>query len=435
MATITATAIPAKGIVRIDVDFATETAPAVYISRVNELTGEATPVRTHGTPVTVSGYAAQGIQAGYRGTVYDTECPRDTPVHYVAYTVAQILTIRPTFTAQYLDPWTAANSASLVPGLGFTTGRSMFLYGDGVTANPQAVSEYVAVIPLLSAITARVTAYNSLATAQTVSTRISWYTSALALISTVFDDSVSIPPLATRTLGLTNTAPATAAYARLRVEWTATPAVTVPMVIQSAYLASQLGTVVSATLVLPNLSTFWLRDPLRPANDVRVDLCFDPNPACLPAEGIFFGSMDTEGFAARSGQYDVANQREPVTVGRPRGSRTSSLRLVTRTFADRDRVLRLLEPGTPLLWQSPPAYGIPDAYISVGDVSVDRMVPDHSFQPRVITLPFVVEQAPGGGAQGVYGSRWTDQCAITWAAITAAGYTWQQLTQGVAGGP
>lgn len=195
-------------------------------------------------------------------------------------------------------------------------------------------------------------------------------------------------------------------------------------------------TATSPSSTMPSNGAFRLRDPVRPCHDLYVPLCFTQAaaPECLPGSGIFFASMDTEVHDANSLILNPTNARYPLAVTRQRRGRSSVLTLVTRTFADRDELLLLNEPGSPLLLQGPPNYGIPDTYMSVGDISVQRGLSDHRFPVRINNLPFVQVARPAGPSQGVCGSRVEDTCDIydTWAELEAEGFTWADLVKGAA---
>lgn len=189
-----------------------------------------------------------------------------------------------------------------------------------------------------------------------------------------------------------------------------------------------------APVTVASGGAFWLKDPLRPGNSVKVLMDLDYTACAAPA-GVVFLAMDAEKRAAASAAFDTDWSTQPIVLAKPRKDVEASLSLLAATFADRDRLEALLAPGSPLLFQGPAAYGIPDRYISVGDVGVGRLAADHRKQWRVFSLPFVAVAAPVGPAQGVAGTRWKDLCNryATWADITAAGWTWKQVKQGQAG--
>jgi hypothetical protein len=191
----------------------------------------------------------------------------------------------------------------------------------------------------------------------------------------------------------------------------------------------------SVDLMVSSSGFNMLRDPTRPCSDLRVGLCWEPNPTCVPAPGVFFARLEGESYGSNSQDLQPFNAPRPATAFRARSDAASSLVLITRTFGDRDALLDELSTGSTLLWQSPPQYGIPDRYIQVKDVGVARYQPDHRYEPRVFTLPFVVVDRPEGPTFGICGARVDDLCDVypTWNAMTAALLSYQDLIEGQAG--
>lgn len=186
---------------------------------------------------------------------------------------------------------------------------------------------------------------------------------------------------------------------------------------------------------------FRLRDPVRPCHDQAVPLCFTQANAamneagyCIPGNGIFFASMDNEDYEPNTLTLNPTNAKYPLAMSRTRRGVSSLLTLVTRTFTDRDNLLTLAEPGSPLFWQGPAAYGIPDQYMDVGRVSIQRGLSDHKFQVRVAQLPYTSVARPAGPSQGVCGSQVGDLCDFTWDELAAEGFTWDDLIRGRATG-
>jgi len=190
----------------------------------------------------------------------------------------------------------------------------------------------------------------------------------------------------------------------------------------------------SDDLVVPSSGDFRLGDPVRPCNDVTLLFNAPIDPDCVPTQGIFFGNMAIEVAPANTGTFMPVNAKYPIAMNRQRQALTSMLTVASRTFADRDALRTLNDPGSPLLLRGPAQYGIYDRYISVGDVSEDRPVTDHRIQPRTVTLPHLEVARPSGPTQGICGAQVDDLCDIypTWNAVAAAGLTWADLLRGKA---
>ena len=189
-------------------------------------------------------------------------------------------------------------------------------------------------------------------------------------------------------------------------------------------------------VTLVNDGRFWLKDPVRPCNDRPVPLCStspSPIPGC-GAEGILFIGMGPEIYASNSFSLRPMNRRRTLAVTRPRGDATTTLRLQTLTFADRDDLLELVIPGTPLLFQGPSEYGIPDRYMDIHDVQISPELSDLRIQIRSAVLPYDTVDRPAGPTQGICGARVADICRLypTWDDLAATGFTWNDLVRGVA---
>lgn len=197
------------------------------------------------------------------------------------------------------------------------------------------------------------------------------------------------------------------------------------------------GPTTTGPLTVASDGDFWLRDPVRPCHDARITLCWDPNPACLPAEGIFLAENGAETYGSVGGSFLPTNSSLPVSINRTRVAAAAGHTMVTRMFSDRDRLLTLLAPGTELMLVGPPDYGIPDRYVNYGDVQVSRALPDHRYQPRLFTMPYTTTARPVGTSQGICGARFADLCDVypTWNAMASAGLLYGDLLRGAAAPP
>ena len=181
---------------------------------------------------------------------------------------------------------------------------------------------------------------------------------------------------------------------------------------------------------------FRLGDPVRPCNDVRVCLCAN-GVDCGATGGLFFAGMSPDIYASNSGNLLPVNAKYPIVISRTRRAAAGQLDIVATSFAARDDLLALLDPGGPLLWRGPAEFGTGDRYISVGDVPVAPQIADLTIQPRLMPLPFLATKAPVGPTLGVCGARVMDLCDVydTWDELIAAGLTWADLLRGDASTP
>lgn len=429
MSTITATADSTKSQVRLDVDFSDIDAVAVLVNRVDATTGETTPVRGHGGSTTISGVAYAPMQAGFKAVLYDTEMPLDQAFYYTATAPLVTLNATSTFDAGYSDPWYGDRPAVFVNARKLRNGTSyLSMIADGAST-PRVRGENLPATPGASfTFTTRM----SCAVSSSVNLGMNFRDATGTIVSSV---STGITVFNTATFTFTSVAPANTVTVQPFFEFVGTPASGTQLLTYSAAVTSAAGSATSGGVTVASLGACWLKDPLRPGNSVRVDFCFDPNPQCTPTEGVFFQSMDAQQRGANAANFNVNNQPQPVVVSKQRSSISSTLTLVSRTFADRDRLNVAFQPGSPLLFQVPAEYGVPLQYLSIGTTTESRVLPDHRFSLRVFQLPYVAVSAPGGPMQGTVGARWSDTCNryATWAAVNAAGLTWTQILDGLAG--
>lgn len=430
MPTITATADSVKSQVRLDLDFSDIDAPLAYVTRVDPITGASTAVRGHGLSTTAGTRAYTPMRAGYKAVLYDTEAPLDSTVYYVATAPSVTMNAAATFTGLYVDPWYATDPAVFLRVTSSRSGADFLSFSTaGATATPTVRAED---IPATPGAVFTVTASISANVSQAITLGVSFRDATGAVLSST---STAATVLAATTVTASGAAPANTVSAQPYVSMTGTPASTVVVSAASITVPSVAGTATSGGVTVVSAGACQLKDPLRPGNNVRVDFAFDPNPLCTPTEGIFWQSLDVEQQAPNAASFNVNNQVNPVIVSKARSAVTSTLTLVSRTFADRDRLNALLAPGSPLLFQAPDEYGLPDRFISVGTDSVSRLFPDTRMPIRVFSLPHTATSAPGGPMQGTVGARWQDSCNryATWGAVNAAGLTWTQVLDGLAG--
>lgn len=194
-------------------------------------------------------------------------------------------------------------------------------------------------------------------------------------------------------------------------------------------------TATSGTVTVAANGTFWLKDPVRPCNDRPVPLCATDSQRtadCGGGTGITFVGIGTELYNNNSIRLRPTNRRRPLAVTRQRADASTALRLQTISFDDREDLLQLLIPGSPLLFQGPPGYGVPDRYMDIGPAQIDPAMPDLRVQIRSAVLPYETVDRPAGPTQGICGTRVQDICEVytTWEQMQTAGLAWEDLIRG-----
>lgn len=179
----------------------------------------------------------------------------------------------------------------------------------------------------------------------------------------------------------------------------------------------------------------WLKSPLNPCDDVLLGLC---DPAmdfdCEEDSRVTYVGMAEDTRDANTVLSEPANRVYPIPVSRTRRAPRSELRLLAHDCDARDAVIQANQPGTPLLFQAPDTYCIPDRYISVGPLTEIRFSVDQREDFRLMSLPYAVVQRPEGPANGICGARYEDLCDIytSWQAVILAGLSYYDLLLGLA---
>lgn len=194
-------------------------------------------------------------------------------------------------------------------------------------------------------------------------------------------------------------------------------------------------TVTACDTVTVTSENVWLKSPIYPCSDIEVGLCvpgmdFD----CEEDSRVSYAGSDNDSRPANTVLSDPANRTYPIPTSRPRRAPRSELRLIAHDCEARDAVVLANEPGTPLLFQAPADYCIPDRYISVDELTEMRISVDQRDDFRLMVLPYAVVQRPEGPANGPCGLRIMDLCDIytSWQALVLAGFDWVDLLLGAA---
>lgn len=217
--------------------------------------------------------------------------------------------------------------------------------------------------------------------------------------------------------------------------WGVVPATTLFYVDQIGIYQNQPLAVTACDTLTIASEAVWLKSPIYPCSDTLLSFC---DPAmdfdCEEDSRVTYAGMAEDVLAANTVLSEPANRVHPIPVSRARRAPTSELRVLAHDCDARDAVLLINEPGTPLLFQAPTTYCIPDRYISVGPVTEARFSVDQRDDFRLMFMPYAVVQRPEGPANGICGARIEDLCDIytSWQSMVLGGLTYEDLLLGLA---
>lgn len=425
MGSITATAQPDKGRVRLDIDWTTHPSPRCQVFRI--VAG--------GTPALIR-EGAPCVLSHNKATIYDFEGPLD-----------QLTTYRTTVQLNDnadMELGVSEWAGNLVGGSDvqstdyyFAGSASLAFTPDGTTASPQVNSEMFAVTVGVSyTATGQVLAAKRWAGG--VGIVIKWYTAGLAFLSTSGTAGNLWPTAgAWEQYALTATAPATAAFARIGLLFAGTPPVDRVFYLDEAYATTPLGTVDSAAVVTPSSLGGWWKDPLHPATMVRImdrEAAFQAVALCGQVRGVVLTGVSRPSRPADSAILEVPNQALGVGVFAHRKSSRRTVQVATGSFTDGDALRALHDEGGPLLLQLPAQYGVPEQYALCSSLDSTALGPDMTRQFELHQTQMVHSAPPPGPNEGVLGARYGDLrkggVPTTYAAATAASLTWQDGLKG-----
>lgn len=156
----------------------------------------------------------------------------------------------------------------------------------------------------------------------------------------------------------------------------------------------------TVTLMVPDPSDCWIKDPLQPQRNILLSAALAPDWT-RPIE-------QTE--------YRIRGRRNSVVLSDVRGGLTGTLQVWTTTDAERQALHFALALGTTLLFQFTPGLGLDDMYAAVGDAGEPRFIPYGGEPRRMWQLPLTEQDSPPGGVGGSAG--WTVQDVVTtWATV------------------
>lgn len=174
------------------------------------------------------------------------------------------------------------------------------------------------------------------------------------------------------------------------------------------------GDLGGVTIPFADINWCWLKDPGHPQRNLLLMVQTGPEWA-RPVE---------------QGAYAVKNRRNKVTLSGVRNGQEGDLVVWTRSDDERAALDWLLDSGAVLLWQTHPAAGEGNVYVSVGQVARGRGG-RLAYDPwRTWTLPMVEADMPVAvGVAGSAGRTWQDVLTgfATWGDVLAAYATWEDV--------
>jgi hypothetical protein len=174
----------------------------------------------------------------------------------------------------------------------------------------------------------------------------------------------------------------------------------------------------SETYTMSSDGLTWLKHPGKPFLNMVITISQPPNWVRPVSQGIF----------------DVLGRSTPVAVTMRRSAARGELTVATADEAQRLGLLSLLDDGSPLYLQTPAGYGVGNIYISVGELTEERVTRVGQTQERRWTLPATIVNRPVGGVLAT-GNSWSDVLGeyASWSDLLQTEGSWEGVLQGIEG--
>lgn len=191
---------------------------------------------------------------------------------------------------------------------------------------------------------------------------------------------------------------------------------------------------ISNTVVLASGDDGWIKSPLYPLDNLRLDNCDVHSPKCLQVDqNVFFQRLDVTTRRSATGVFDIIGDPKARTVAMPRKAQTVDLTFVSRQLSSIPGIEELFNPGANLLLQLPERYGwgistFGSEYVSAGDNDEVRISQVEMGKPyRSWTVPLTVVHPPADTVSGVPGGAILAPQYATLNEMMATGKTYLEL--------
>ncbi|GIF08650.1 hypothetical protein [Actinoplanes siamensis] len=157
----------------------------------------------------------------------------------------------------------------------------------------------------------------------------------------------------------------------------------------TTYTASTGAGSITSSAVTLSVSDVWLRHPGVPSLSQRIDFQGEGTPVRAVVQAVL----------------EPLGRRTPIVVSDgQRKSKRGDITIRTKSDAEHDALLALVDDVTPLLLDVPPskAFGadLTHQYLAIGDLTQNRLRPDYYPHPwRIWMAPYIVVGRPAGGIQ------------------------------------
>lgn len=435
MPTIAATVFPAEAYVRLDVSWAD--LPAVQyarVIRVNTVTGEDTLLH----PYVAYNDAGDLLLDCGEGVWWDTDPPLGVALQYRTEAAA-VLTNKAANSSFEAGtaPWVGTNGVLVQSATfahsGANSGRMTPAGGNfSVTVTQTAIPITAGQDVTASCWVLSPQGWNA------CRLQLRWFNGATQL-GIAQSDMEIIDDGEWRWLRLTATPPAGTTTASVTFEASGTPPNTTLFYLDQfevGQFTAVTSYAITGNVTVNGTSPFYIKDPLNPCGDLALTKCIPGPQVCTTERGMMVLSYSRrESYEPGTIGLQPANRRHKIGIIRDDRDTDTIMAVITRRFEDRDALKNTLKPGTVLLIQAPPEYGIADRYVlRLSPYTIDVPLPDVRVQPRLFNIPMEATDPPAGPMNGPCGARIDDLCDLysSWAAMKIAGLTWRQLIYGAA---